>query len=171
MARIKVTDNRHGNSFRTGINGRIYDIPLNQEFEVEDGLVDHLKGLGVAFEEVSSKGASSSKEGSGEVLAPTSALAAGGVRAPAMDAKSVGQRPLMGDQPGDPVEAGGDGPGATKKVATLERETALADARVEEELHEKEIAVPMKIVGTDSPPPASADMSTGGKKKSNSKKK
>lgn len=108
MARIKVTDDRQGRSFRTGINGRFYDIPINQEIEVEDEMVDHLKGLGVSLDEVSSKGSSASKEGSVDVLAPAG-LGANDVRAPGTDTRSLNEpgRLLPGDQPGDVTASGG----------------------------------------------------------------
>lgn len=109
MARIKVTDSRQGRSFRTGINGRFYDIPLNQELEVEDEMVEHLKGLGVAFDEVegSSKGSSASKEGSMDVLAPAG-LGSADVRTPATDPRSQSDARLspQGDQPGDVTPGG-----------------------------------------------------------------
>ena len=107
---IKITDTRYGESFRTGINGILYDIPVNTEVKVEDALAEHIRGLGVAFEEPrerSSKGASGSEEGSGDVLAPVS-LGFGGsstVEAPAMRPKSVGSG--SGTQPGDVTSAGG----------------------------------------------------------------
>src|SRR5687767_15937701 len=101
--RIKITDDRQGATFRTGINGRMWDFPLNQEIAAEEVLIDHLRTIGCRFEEVDSR-ASSSKEGSGGGLAP---LGPHDVRAPGTDAKSLGDRPLAGDQPGDVTESGG----------------------------------------------------------------
>lgn len=135
MARIKVTDSRQGRSFRTGINGRFYDIPLNQELEVEDEMVEHLKGLGVAFDEIEgkSKGASASKEGSVDVLAPA-ALGAADVLAPA-DAPRSQNEPWrlspQGDQPGDVTPAGGQkvstGQGHSVSIAD---DAKISDIRV-----------------------------------------
>lgn len=128
MARIKVTDDRQGRSFRTGVNGRFYDFQLNQEVEVDDAMVDHLKGLGVAFEEVSaSKRASSSEEGSEEGLAPTGPH---DVRAPATDAKAVGDRQLAGDQPGDVTESGGVSYGVAGPGPSIEEDAKISDIRV-----------------------------------------
>lgn len=64
---IKITDDRYGGVFNTGLNGRIEKIPHNTEIEAGKDLRDHLDELGVAFEVVSGAG---SEEGSGEP-APT----------------------------------------------------------------------------------------------------
>lgn len=101
---IKITDDRQGGTYRTGVNGRIFDLPLNTELTVDEALADHLKGIGCRFDEVEAKRASSSKEGSGEELVrpigPHDVIAAGTV------VKSLGDRPLAGDQPGDVTEGG-----------------------------------------------------------------
>jgi hypothetical protein len=149
MARIKITDDRQGRSFRTGINGRFYDIPRNTEIEVEDEMVDHLKGLGVGFEEIegSSKGASSSKEGSGDVLAPV-ALGPNDVIAPAMDARSLNERPLAGDQPGDVTLAGGlrtsTGKGSSPSI---KEDAEISDIRVAAERAAPKDASTAEIAG------------------------
>lgn len=101
---IRITDNRYGDSFRTGINGLLYDIPLNQDVLVEDALADHIRGLGVAFEEPRSrdaKGASGSEEGSKDQLAPIGRSFGGAslVEAPAMRSQSLDNS--GGTQPGD----------------------------------------------------------------------
>ena len=125
---IKVTDDRQGRSFRTGINGRYFDIPVNQRFEAEELLVEHLRSQGVAFDELEGERASRSKEGSGEGLAPQP-LGPHDVRAPGTDAKSLGDRPLAGDQPGDVTESGGvrfaSGPGPS-----IEEDAKVSDIRV-----------------------------------------
>lgn len=124
--KIKITDDRQGRTFRTGVNGRFYDLPVNQEVEVDSGLIDHLKGLGVAFEDDASKRASRSLEGSGEGLAP---IGPHSVRAPAMDAKSLGDRPLAGDQPGDVTASGGVSFGTVGGLS-IEEAARISDIRV-----------------------------------------
>lgn len=106
MATIKITDDRQGATYRTGVNGRLFDLPLNQELNVDDALVDHLKGIGARFDEVDAKRAGSSKEGSGDdlvrAIGPHDVVHAGTV------AKGLNDRPLLaGDQPGDVTESGG----------------------------------------------------------------
>lgn len=101
---IKITDDRQGATFRTGINGKLFDLPLNTPLEVDEAMCDHLDAIGCRFDEVEAKRAGSSKEGSGDDLVrpigPHDVIAAGTA------VKSLNQRPLMGDQPGD-VTAGG----------------------------------------------------------------
>jgi hypothetical protein len=142
MARIKVTDSRQGRTFRTGINGRFYDIPLNTELEVEDEMVEHLEGLGVAFDEVEgkSKGSSASKEGSVDVLAPV-ALGPNDVVAPATAPRSLneaGRLSPAGDQPGDVTAAGGlrnsTGKGSSPSIA---EDAEVSDIRVAAERQTK----------------------------------
>lgn len=124
---IKITDDRQGASFRTGLNGRYYDLPINQEVTVDEVLVDHLKSVGARFEEVDAKRASSSKEGSGDGLAP---IGPHDVRAPGTDAKSLNDRPLAGDQPGD-VTGGGVAYGqGTVHGHTIEDDAKASDLRV-----------------------------------------
>ncbi len=131
MARIKITDTSQGRSFRTGINGRFYDLGVNREIEVDDLMLDHLTGLGVPFDEIegASKRAGSSDEGSEEGLAPTGPH---DVIAPAMDPRTVGDRVaaggIAGDQPGD-VTAGGvkfSGGGGT----SIKEDAEVSDIRV-----------------------------------------
>lgn len=138
MARIKVTDSRHTRTFRTGVNGRFFEIPLNQEIEVEDAVVEHLKGLDVAFEEVSSKGASGSKEGSVEKLAPMN-VTNSGVIAPANEPRRVGEsgRLLPGDQPGDAIAAGQVGEGGEPIDNIVEEDAKVSDIRVAAERQTK----------------------------------
>lgn len=127
MATIKVNDGRQGGSFRTGINGRMYDLPVGKEQEVDDLLVDHLRGLGVDFEEVEqSKGARSSKEGSEEGLAP---IGPHDVRMAGTETKSLDDRPQAGDQPGDVTESGGVG---FQSIGgqSIEDATRISDIRV-----------------------------------------
>jgi hypothetical protein len=140
MARIKVTDSRQGRTFRTGINGRFYDIPLNTDIEVEDEMVEHLKGLGVAFDEVSTKGSSASKEGSVDVLAPA-ALGPNDVIAPADAPRSQDDPSRLspqGDQPGDVTAAGGlrtsTGQGSSPSIA---EDAKVSDIRVAAERQTK----------------------------------
>lgn len=128
MARIKITDDRQGRSFRTGVNGRFYDFPLNTEQNVDDEMLQHLKDLGVAFDEVSSKGAAS-KEGS-DGAAPIGdhdVLMSGTV------AKSLGERPLMGDQPGDLTSSGGVRFASTGAGPSIADDAAVSDIRVASE--------------------------------------
>ncbi len=104
MPTIKITDTRQGATFRTGVNGRLFDLPLNTEVNVSDAMADHLRGIGCRFDEVDAKRASSSKEGSGEGLAR--AIGPHDVRFPGTEAKSASNevRPSgapAGDQPGD----------------------------------------------------------------------
>ncbi len=156
MARIKITDDRQGRTFRTGINGMQYDIPVGSEQEVDDGLIDHLKGLGVAFDEIeTSRRASSSKEGSEGELAP---VGPHDVRAPAMDAKSLGDRPLAGDQPGDVTASGGVGFGLEGKLS-IEDRAKISDTRVAAERSTKADVSAAELagegeLGTDATKPA-----------------
>lgn len=104
MPTIKITDNRQGATFRTGINGRMFDLPINQEITVSDAMVDHLRTNGVRFDETDTQRANASKEGSVDALArpigPHDVIASGTA------VKSLNDRPLAGDQPGD-VTGGG----------------------------------------------------------------
>jgi hypothetical protein len=125
---IKVTDDRQGATFRTGVNGRFFDLPLNQEIAVDPSLVDHLTSIGCRFEEVDAKRASSSKEGSGDGLAPTGPH---DVRAPGTDAKSLNDRPLAGDQPGDVTEGGVQyGSTGAGFGGSIEEDAKVSDIRV-----------------------------------------
>ena len=126
---IKVTDDRFGATFRTGVNGKMFDLPLNQELTVDDAFVAHLEGIGARFDEVDAKRASSSKEGSVDDLVrpvgPHDVISAGTA------VKSLGDRPLAGDQPGD-VTAGGvryDGDTSAKGSSLLE-DAKASDKRV-----------------------------------------
>jgi hypothetical protein len=162
---IKITDNRYGESLRTGINGLLYDIPVNTEVKVEDALAEHLRGLGVAFDEprASSKGASGSEEGSGDQLAPI-ALGFGGsstVEAPAMRPKSVGQ---SGTQPGAVTSAGGgeedeeaEGRTGAGQQDVIEAQSAVSDVRVKGERRSDQFASVAEIAGEgeSGEPPAS----------------
>lgn len=143
MARIKITDSRHTRTFRTGINGRYFEIPVNREIEVEDGMVDHLEGLGVAFDEVSSKGASGSKEGSVEKLAPMG-VGNNSVIAPANDPRTVDEaaagRVLPGDQPGDAIAAGDGGMTAEAAENIIAEDARISDIRVAAERQTKKDA-------------------------------
>lgn len=67
MPIIKIKDDRHGRFFRTGVNGRVFMLPVDKDIEVDDSLLDHLKGMDVDLEEASTRAGSSSKEGSVEV--------------------------------------------------------------------------------------------------------
>lgn len=152
MARIKLTDSRQGRSFRTGINGRFYDIPLNQELEVEDEMVEHLKGLGVAFDEVegSSKGSSASKEGSVDVLAPAG-LGAADVRTPATDPRSQADPTRLspqGDQPGD-VTAGSAPRNSTGQghSVSIADDAKISDIRVAAERQAPKDASKAEVAG------------------------
>jgi hypothetical protein len=146
MARIKITDDRQGRSFRTGVNGRFYDLGINREIEVDDGMIDHLKGLGVSFEEIEgSKGASASKEGSGEGLAP---IGPHDVRAPALDPRSLDERPLAGDQPGDVTASGGVRFTATgNEGPTIEDDARISDIRVAAERRAPKDASVAEVAG------------------------
>lgn len=104
MPTIKITDDRQGRTFRTGVNGRLFDLPLNQELAVSDAMVEHLRGIGVRFDEVETKRAGSSKEGSGEGLAR--AIGPHDVEFPGTVAKGADDRALAGDQPGDVTTLG-----------------------------------------------------------------
>jgi hypothetical protein len=150
MARIKVTDTSQGRSFRTGVNGRFYDLPVGVEQNVDDALLDHLEGLGVAFETIEgpSKRASSSKEGSEDGLAP---IGPHDVLAPAMVPRVLGEREsfkngsIPGDQPGD-LTAGGvkfSGGAGTSIVEDAE----VSDIRVAAERSAPEDASVARIAG------------------------
>lgn len=109
MPTIKITDDRQGATFRTGVNGRLFDLPINTEIPVSDAMCDHLKGIGVRFEEVDAKRASSSKEGSGEGLAraigPHDVISAGNAIKSLNDGNRLSGAPA-GDQPGDVTSEG-----------------------------------------------------------------
>lgn len=104
MPTIKITDDRQGATFRTGINGRIFDLPINTEVKVSDSMADHLRTVGCRFDEVDAKRASSSKEGSGEGLVRV--IGPHDVQFPGTAAKSVDDGIGNGDQPGDVTSAG-----------------------------------------------------------------
>lgn len=144
MARIKVTDERHGRTLRTGVNGRIFEIPVGSEQEVDDGLVDHLRGLGVRFEEVedNSRGAGSAQ---GSEAGP--ALASPhDVRAPAMDAKSLDNSRYNGDQPGDVTSSGGVA-GASGQRQSIEDAARISDIRVAAERRSADDAPAAELAG------------------------
>jgi hypothetical protein len=147
---IKITDNRYGDSFRTGVNGLMYDIPLNTEVLVEDALADHIRGLGVAFEEPRARGAKGEEGGAeakGEVgdaakdvLRPVATGYGGGsaVEAPAMKPKSLNSG--SGSQPGDVTgsAAPADDEGESREVAAplediIAVNSAVSDVRVKGE--------------------------------------
>jgi hypothetical protein len=104
MPTIKITDDRQGRTFRTGVNGKLFDLAINQEINVTDEMVDHLRGIGVRFDEVDTKRANSSEEGSGEGL--VRAIGPHDVSFPGTAAKSADDRIMAGDQPGDVTTAG-----------------------------------------------------------------
>ena len=155
MAWIKITDDRYGESFRTGVNGLLYDIPLNTPVNVEDVLADHIKGLGVACEDAEApEGARGSKEGSGDVLAPIAVgMASGGgaVEQPAMRTKSLNSG--SGSQPGDVTgsAASGDEEEAEAKEAPsqnqIEERSAVSDVRVQGERRSGRDASVAEIAG------------------------
>lgn len=126
---IKITDNRQGATFRTGVNGKMFDLPLNTELTVEDALAEHLEGIGVRFDEVETKRASSSKEGSVDELARP--IGPHDVIAPGVAAKSLNDRPLAGDQPGD-VTSGGVryDEGQARFGSVIKDDAKAADLRV-----------------------------------------
>jgi hypothetical protein len=152
---IKITDNRYGESLRTGINGLLYDIPVNSEVKVEDALAEHLRGLGVAFDEprASSKGASGSEEGSGDQLAPIALGFGGGagVEAPAMRPKSLnnsgGTQP--GDVTGSAASEGDEREGREAPVPqdVIEANAAVSDIRVKGERRSLQFASVAEIAG------------------------
>jgi hypothetical protein len=171
MKLIKITDTRYGESFRTGINGILYDVPVETEVNVEDALADHIRGLGVAFDEPRpGKGASGSEEGSVDVLAPVS-LGFGGtstVEAPAMKPKSLGSG--FGTQPGDvtgsPPSDDEEEP-ATKDAAqqqdVIEAHAVVSDTRVKAERRSDRLASVAEIAGegeSGSPVPSGASASS-----------
>lgn len=124
MATIKITDDRQGRSFRTGVNGKFFDLPVNQETQVDDLLLDHLRTLGVAFDEVASERGAGSKEGSVD-LAP---IGPHDVSFPGTATKSLNTSPTSGDQPGDVVEGGVAFGGTIGQ--TIEDAARISDIRV-----------------------------------------
>jgi len=154
---IKITDNRYGESFRTGVNGLLYDIPVNQEVLVEDALAEHIRGLGVAFDQPrpASKGASGSEEGSGDQLAPLGRSFGGAslVEAPAMKTKSLDNS--GGTQPGDVTGAvvaeGEDEPELTPlaepSLNSIEESAEVSDIRVAGERRAHQQASVAEIAG------------------------
>ncbi len=124
---IKITDDRQGNTYRTGVNGRMFDLPLNEEFEVDEALVEHLEGIGCRFEEVEAKRAGSSKEGSVEGSARE--LSRNEADMAGTRNKTLNQSANAGDQPGDLTAAGGGGPGSGTDGGVLGKNVA-ADAKV-----------------------------------------
>lgn len=143
---IKITDDRQGQTYRTGINGKLFDLPLNTELTVDDEMVAHLEGVGVRFDEVDTKRASSSKEGSVDDLVrpvgPHDVISAGTA------VKSLGDRPLAGDQPGD-VTAGGVSYGGTGPAhgSSVLEDAKAADARVAAERSAKKDASVAELAG------------------------
>jgi hypothetical protein len=153
---IKITDNRYGDSFRTGVNGLLYDIPVNREVLVEDALADHIRGLGVAFEQPrpASKGASGSEEGSGDQLAPIGRAFGGAsyVEAPAMRPQSLDNN--GGGQPGDvtgsAVPADDEDeltPYAEPSPNVIEENAEVSDVRVKGERRAHQQASVAEIAG------------------------
>jgi hypothetical protein len=136
MPTIKITDDRQGATFRTGINGRLFDLPINQELNVSDAMVEHLRGTGVRFDKVDAKRASSSKEGSVEGLARP--IGPHDVEFPGTAAKGAdaGPRPSgaeAGDQPGDVTTAGAEvqhTDGERPHGDMIEEDAKVSDIRV-----------------------------------------
>ncbi len=177
MATIKITDESQGRTFRTGVNGKMFDLPVGEEVNVDDALVDHLEGLGVSFDECegSSKGARASKEGSEDELAPTGPH---DVRFPGTRVKSVDNS--GGDQPGD-VTAGGVGMGGGgSHGSSIKEDAEISDIRVAAERMTTERDAVAKRMGegeqgTDTPDtqgvePTHKDESDSKSKSSKSKK-
>jgi hypothetical protein len=130
---IKITDDRYGATYRTGVNGKIFDLPLNTELNVDEAFVAHLTDVGARFDEVDAKRASSSKEGSVDDLVrpvgPHDVISAGTA------VKSLNDRPLAGDQPGDVTSAGAEvaydnGSVEASKGSSLLEDAAASDKRV-----------------------------------------
>jgi hypothetical protein len=152
---IKITDNRYGESFRTGVNGLLYDIPVNQEVLVEDALAEHIRGLGVAFDQPrpASKGASGSEEGSGDQLAPLGRSFGGAslVEAPAMRPQSLDNS--GGTQPGDvtgsavPEDEDVMTPYAEPSPNVIEENSEVSDIRVAGERRAHQQASVAEIAG------------------------
>jgi len=177
---IKITDNRYGDSFRTGVNGLLYDIPVNREVLVEDALADHIRGLGVAFEEPrpASKGDSGSEEGSGDQLSPLGRSFGGAslVEAPAMRTQTLDNN--GGTQPGDvtgAVVAEGEDPELTPlaepSLNTIEESAEISDIRVAGERRAHQQASVAEIAGegeggtTPAIPPEEVPVARGGQPK------
>lgn len=141
MKTVRVTDDRQGQMFRMGINGRFFNFPRNAPVEVEDVVVDNLRSLGVAFEEVSSKGAGrSSKEGSVEggpvPTGPHDVISAGTMP---KSLNEPGRLSPAGDQPGDLTDAGAElkysNAGGTGR--SVEKDAEISDIRVAAERQTK----------------------------------
>lgn len=158
---IKITDDRQGNTFRTGVNGRLFDLPIKQEIKVDAALCEHLEGIGVRFDEVDGKGAGSAKEGSGDGLAP---IGPHDVRAPGTDAKSLNDRPLAGDQPGDVTASGGVAytPDGTWPGSNITDDAAVSDIRVAAERGAKDDASVAELAGEGEQGKAKSKPQTGG---------
>lgn len=126
---IKITDDRQGATFRTGINGKLFDLPTNQELNVDEALVEHLEGIGARFEEVEdAKRASSSKEGSVDELArpigPHDVIAAG------TKPKSLDNSASNGDQPGDVTAGGVQMDSGYSQGNSIKEDAEVSDTRV-----------------------------------------
>lgn len=114
-----------GGTLRAGVNGKFFTVPIGQNFEAEQELVDSLRTSGVSFEEID--GGAASQEGSGEV-APEDTP-------PAMMPQAVDSNYASGTgtQPGNVTEGSdqSDGEGGNRTIA---ERAELSDAQVSNEL-------------------------------------
>lgn len=131
---IKIDRDRHGPTLRGGVNGRIFEIPTDSNYEATELLVEHLRNSGVSFETVDGAG---SKEGSGDP-APNPAK-------PHMAAKSLDNS--GGDQPGDVTDGPAGAPRPAADLSLVEEDARISDIRVAAERRTKDDASPAELAG------------------------